>query len=51
MDLKRGIDLAVDAVVQDLKGRSKKVSTNEEIAQVGQAARPRETAGGCFSCT
>src|ERR1051325_5710991 len=35
MDLKRGIDLAVDAVVEDLKSRSKKVSTNEEIAQVG----------------
>ena len=35
MDLKRGIDLAVDAVVADLKSRSKKVSTNEEIAQVG----------------
>src|SRR4029079_14613499 len=35
MDLKRGIDLAVDSVVGDLKSRSKKVSTNEEIAQVG----------------
>src|SRR5215470_13616151 len=35
MDLKRGIDLAVEAVVQDIKKRSKKVSTNEEIAQVG----------------
>src|SRR6187401_2306118 len=35
MDLKRGVDLAVDAVVEDLKSRSKKVSTNEEIAQVG----------------
>jgi chaperonin GroEL len=35
MDLKRGIDLAVDAVVEDIKKRSKKVSTNEEIAQVG----------------
>ncbi len=35
MDLKRGIDLAVDAVVDDLKKRSKKVSTGEEIAQVG----------------
>ena len=35
MDLKRGIDLAVEAVVEDLKSRSKKVSTNEEIAQVG----------------
>src|SRR6185369_1601611 len=35
MDLKRGIDLAVDSVVGDLKSRSKKVSTSEEIAQVG----------------
>src|ERR1022692_3547584 len=35
MDLKRGIDMAVHAVVEDLKSRSKKVSTNEEIAQVG----------------
>ncbi|MCW5773295.1 MAG: chaperonin GroEL [Rhodospirillaceae bacterium] len=35
MDLKRGIDLAVEAVVEDLKKKSKKVTTNEEIAQVG----------------
>src|SRR5437763_1955712 len=35
MDLKRGIDLAVEAVVEDVKKRSRKVSTNEEIAQVG----------------
>ncbi|MDE2167406.1 MAG: chaperonin GroEL [Alphaproteobacteria bacterium] len=35
MDLKRGIDKAVEAVVEDLKKRSKKVSTNDEIAQVG----------------
>jgi chaperonin GroEL len=35
MDLKRGIDLAVETVVADLKARSKKISTNEEIAQVG----------------
>src|SRR5471032_973683 len=35
MDLKRGIDLAVEAVVEDVKKRSKKVSTNAEIAQVG----------------
>src|SRR6516164_5853086 len=36
MDLKRGIDLAVDAIVADLKKNSKKVSSNEEIAQVGK---------------
>src|SRR5947209_3274401 len=35
MDLKRGIDLAVEAVVEDVRKRSKKVSTNEEIAQIG----------------
>ncbi len=35
MDLKRGIDIAVEAVVNDIKTRSKKISTNEEIAQVG----------------
>jgi chaperonin GroEL len=35
MDLKRGIDLAVDAVVEDVQKRSKKVSTSDEIAQVG----------------
>jgi chaperonin GroEL len=35
MDLKRGIDIAVDTVVEDLKKRSKKISTNDEIEQVG----------------
>ncbi len=35
MDLKRGIDSAVEAVVKDIEKRSKKVSTNDEIAQVG----------------
>src|SRR5499433_1487853 len=35
MDLKRGIDTAVEAIVEDVKKRSKKVSTSEEIAQVG----------------
>jgi chaperonin GroEL len=35
MDLKRGIDVAVEAVIKDLHARSKTVSTNEEIAQVG----------------
>ncbi|MGZ8360453.1 MAG: chaperonin GroEL [Allosphingosinicella sp.] len=35
MDLKRGIDLAVTRVVEDLKARSKPVSDNVEIAQVG----------------
>jgi len=35
MDLKRGIDQAVDVVVKEIERRSKKVSTNDEIAQVG----------------
>jgi chaperonin GroEL len=35
MDLKRGIDIAVEAVVEDLKKNSKNVTSNEEIAQVG----------------
>jgi chaperonin GroEL len=35
MDLKRGIDLAVEAVVEHLKANAKKVTSNDEIAQVG----------------
>src|SRR5471032_1919272 len=35
MDLKRGVDLAVEAIVEHLKTNSKKVTSNEEIAQVG----------------
>jgi chaperonin GroEL len=35
MDLKRGVDLAVEAVVADLRKNSKKVTSNDEIAQVG----------------
>ena len=35
MDLKRGVDLAVAAVVSDLEKNSKKVTSNQEIAQVG----------------
>jgi chaperonin GroEL len=35
MDLKRGIDLAVEAVVEHLKSNTKKVTSNDEIAQVG----------------
>src|SRR5688572_13621334 len=35
MDLKRGVDMAVAAVVEDLESRSKKIKTSEEIAQVG----------------
>jgi chaperonin GroEL len=35
LDLKRGIDLATSAVVEAVKARAKKVSTNDEIAQIG----------------
>lgn len=35
MDLKRGVDMAVQAVIEDVKKRSRSVSTNQEIAQVG----------------
>jgi chaperonin GroEL len=35
MDLKRGIDLAVEAVVEELKKNTKKITSNDEIAQVG----------------
>ncbi|PJI45188.1 chaperonin GroEL [Rhizobium sp. KAs_5_22] len=35
MDLKRGIDLAVTEVVKDLQSKAKKISTSEEVAQVG----------------
>src|SRR5688500_5706584 len=35
MDLKRGIDIAVDAVVHDIKARSTTIGTNAALAQVG----------------
>lgn len=35
MDLKRGIDMAVEAVIKDVKSRSKEIKTSEEISQVG----------------
>ncbi len=38
MDLKRGVDMAVEAIVADLKKRTKKVTTSDEIAQVGTIA-------------
>ena len=38
MDLKRGVDIAVAAVVKDIERRSKKVQTSEEIAQIGTVA-------------
>jgi chaperonin GroEL len=38
MDLKRGVDIAVGAVVKDIERRAKKVQSSEEIAQIGTIA-------------
>ena len=46
MDLKRGIDLAVTKVVEDLKSRSKTVADNKEIAQVGTISANGDTVVG-----
>src|SRR6202158_2756473 len=46
MDLKRGIDLAGELVIEELKNRSKKVSTSEEIAQVGTVSANGDKAIG-----
>jgi len=46
MDLKRGIDQAVDAVVEQLKRNSRKCSTRQEIAQVGTISANGERAIG-----
>ena len=43
MDLKRGVDQAVQAVVDELKSRSKKVTNNDEIAQVGTVSANGDT--------
>jgi chaperonin GroEL len=43
MDLKRGIDLAVTAVVKDLESRSKKIKTSEEVSQVGTISANGDT--------
>jgi chaperonin GroEL len=43
MDLKRGIDTAVETVVQDIKKRTKKIGTSEEVAQVGTISANGET--------
>jgi len=48
MDLKRGIDLAVEAVVTDLEKNSKKVTSNEEIAQVGTVSANGDAEVGKF---
>src|ERR1700691_6163733 len=46
MDLKRGIDLAVTAVVADIKKRAKKVGSSAEIAQVGTISSNGDTQVG-----
>ena len=46
MDLKRGIDLAVGAVVADIQKRSRKISSDEEIAQVGSVSANNNRAIG-----
>ena len=46
MDLKRGIDLAVDAVVGELKKNARKITSNDEIAQVGTISANGESAIG-----
>jgi chaperonin GroEL len=48
MDLKRGIDLAVESVVEDLRTNSKKVTSNEEIAQVGTISANGDSEIGRF---
>jgi chaperonin GroEL (HSP60 family) len=48
MDLKRGIDLAVDAIVKDLENNSKKVTSNDEIAQVATISANGDTEIGRF---
>jgi chaperonin GroEL len=48
MDLKRGIDLAVEAIVKDLKAHAKKITSNEEIAQIGTVSANGDTEIGRF---
>jgi chaperonin GroEL len=46
MDLKRGIDIAVNAVVKDIEKRAKKVGSSAEVAQVGTLAANGDTKVG-----
>ena len=48
MDLKRGVDLAVAAIVEELKKNSKNVTSNEEIAQVGTISANGDSEIGRF---
>ncbi len=48
MDLKRGVDLGVDAVVKDLGKQSKKISSNSEISQIGTISANGDTEIGDY---
>jgi chaperonin GroEL len=48
MDLKRGIDLAVDCVVNDIVKRTKKIRSSDEIAQVGRISANGDTEVGGY---
>ncbi|MFN7125763.1 MAG: chaperonin GroEL [Allorhizobium sp.] len=48
MDLKRGVDLAVEAVVAELKANARKISNNAEIAQVGTISANGDTEIGRY---
>ncbi|ASP74132.1 chaperonin GroEL [Sinorhizobium meliloti] len=48
MDLKRGIDKAVDAIVEELRSKARKVTRNDEIAQVGTISANGDTEIGRF---
>ncbi|OYD83810.1 chaperonin GroEL [Azospirillum brasilense] len=48
LDLKRGIDRAVAAVIADIKARAKTISTNDEVAQVGTISANGERAIGAI---
>ncbi|MBM3483800.1 MAG: chaperonin GroEL [Alphaproteobacteria bacterium] len=46
MDLKRGVDIAVTKIVADIEKRAKKVSNNDEIAQIGTIAANNDSSVG-----
>jgi chaperonin GroEL len=48
MDLKRGIDLAVEAIVEDLRSHARKITANDEIAQVATISANGDTEIGRF---
>jgi hypothetical protein len=49
MDLKRGIDMAVGVIVDDVRKRSRKVSTNDEIAQIATISANGESKSGAWA--